>query len=272
MKIKTQIMTTIAAAFLGGVMLMFGVVQFVGSPGESSTVANAATSTTAASGGISQVSTTTSGTLSAADIYAAVRPSVVEIDVTAVQSVGRFGQRQTLSGTGTGIVIDAKGDILTNYHVIDGAQTIQVVFDDGATVSATVAGHDLANDVAVIKVDPSAHALVPASLGNSTSLRVGDPVVALGNPFELSGSLTQGIVSGLNRTYAESSQTTLTDLIQTDAAVNPGNSGGPLLNSRGQVIGINTLIENPTGQSVNVGVAFAVSINTVTQELSTLTG
>ena len=271
MKIKTQIMTAIAAAFLSGVMLMFGVVQFVGSPSGSSTVANAATSTTTASGGISQVSAT-NGTLSAADIYAAVRPSVVEIDVTAVQSVGRFGQRQTLSGTGTGIVIDAKGDILTNYHVIDGAQTIQVVFDDGATVSATVAGSDSARDVAVIKVDPSAHALVPATLGDSTSLRVGDPVVALGNPFELSGSLTQGIVSGLNRTYAESSQTTLTDLIQTDAAVNPGNSGGPLLNSRGQVIGINTLIENPTGQSVNVGVAFAVSINTVTQELSTLTG
>jgi hypothetical protein len=111
--------------------------------------------------------------------------------------------------------------------VIEGTQTIQVVFADGATVSATVAGSDSANDVAVIKVDPTAHALVPATLGDSTSLRVGDPVVALGNPFELSGSLTQGIVSGLNRTYAESSQTTLTDLIQTDAAVNPGNSGGP---------------------------------------------
>jgi S1-C subfamily serine protease len=197
--------------------------------------------------------------------------SVVEIAVTATVRSGRFGERQQqISATGTGIVIDGSGHILTNYHVIAGAQTVEVQFDDGATVSAVIGGTDPANDVAVIKVDPSAHSLAPATLGDASTVRVGDSVLALGNPFELDGTLTKGIVSGLNRTFAEDSNTTLSGLIQTDAAVNPGNSGGPLLDSQGQVIGINTLLDNPTGETVFVGVAFAVSINTVKTELASL--
>ena len=262
---KRQLLLAISAAFLGGIMMMLGVSQMTGGSTAASNVANAATSSTVSD------TTTASSSPSAADIYATVRPSVVEIDVVATVSSGRFGQSQQVQGTGSGIVIDTNGDILTNNHVVEGARTIQVVFSDGATVSATVVGTDAANDLAVIKVDPSAHTLVAATLGDSSAVRIGDSVLALGNPFDLSGSLTQGIVSGLDRTDTEDNSTTLRGLIQTDAPVNPGNSGGPLLNAQGEVIGINTLIENPTGQSVNVGVAFAVSINQVKSELASLT-
>jgi S1-C subfamily serine protease len=208
--------------------------------------------------------------MSAADIYDAVRPSVVEIDVNGTQS-GQFGSQQ-FSGTGTGIVLDDKGNILTNNHVIDSASKIAVKFDDGATIPATVVGADPGNDVAVIKVDTSQHALKAAALADSSKLRVGDPVLALGNPFNLEASLTEGIVSGLDRSYSEGGQGSrpIRGLIQTDAAVNPGNSGGPLLDCHGQVAGINTLLDNPTGQSVNVGVAFAVAINTAKAELDSL--
>jgi S1-C subfamily serine protease len=120
-------------------------------------------------------------------------------------------------------------------------------------------------------VDPSDHDLDPVALGDSNELRVGDPVLAIGNPFNLEGTLTQGIVSALHRTYATGSSTRpIRDMIQTDAAINPGNSGGPLINCYGEVIGVNTLLENPTGDRVNVGVGFAVSVNTVLSELDEL--
>jgi S1-C subfamily serine protease len=265
---KTRIIPAVGAAFLAGVVVTLGLIQFFGSAGGPLSTASAATAT--AGSGTNGNAVSASG-LSPEDIYQNVRPSVVEIAVTATVRSGRFGQRQQqISATGTGIVIDGSGHILTNYHVIAGAQTVEVRFDDGATVSAVIGGTDPANDVAVIKVDPSAHSLAPATLGDASTVRVGDSVLALGNPLELDGTLTKGIVSGLNRTFAEDSNTTLTGLIQTDAAVNPGNSGGPLLDSQGQVIGINTLLDNPTGETVFVGVAFAVSINTVKTELVSL--
>jgi S1-C subfamily serine protease len=209
--------------------------------------------------------------MTAADIYEEVRPSVVEIDVVGTNT-GVFGS-QPFSGTGSGIVLDNDGHILTNNHVIAEAASISVKFDDGSTADATLSGADAANDLAVIKVDPSSHDLSPATLGDSGKLRVGDPVLALGNPFNLEGSLTQGIVSALDRAYAEGSGTRpIRGMIQTDAAVNPGNSGGPLLNCQGEVIGVNTLLDNPTGDSVNVGVAFAVAINTAKSELDELQG
>jgi S1-C subfamily serine protease len=204
--------------------------------------------------------------LSAADIYQNVSPSVVEITST-LQSGGPFGQQA--QGTGTGVVLDSDGRILTNNHVIDGAQNIQVRFSDGSTSSAKVLGTDPANDLAVIQVTDSGLQLHPAQLGDSDALRVGDPVLAIGNPFNLESTLTQGIVSATGRTYSTGANTRpIRNMIQTDAAVNPGNSGGPLLNSQGQVIGINTLLENPTGDNVNVGVAFAVAINTAKQSLT----
>jgi S1-C subfamily serine protease len=204
--------------------------------------------------------------LSAADIYQNVSPSVVEITST-LQSGGPFGQQA--QGTGTGVVLDSDGRILTNNHVIDGAQNIQVRFSDESTSSAKVLGTDPANDLAVIQVTDSGLQLHPAQLGDSDALRVGDPVLAIGNPFNLESTLTQGIVSATGRTYSTGANTRpIRNMIQTDAAVNPGNSGGPLLNSQGQVIGINTLLENPTGDNVNVGIAFAVAINTAKQSLS----
>jgi len=204
--------------------------------------------------------------LSASDIYELVRPAVVEITST-LGSSGPFGQQA--QGTGTGIIIDAEGFILTNYHVVQGAESIEVRFADGSTAPATLVGSDPANDLAVIEVDISGQELTAAELGDSDSLRVGDPVLAIGNPFNLEATLTQGIVSAVDRTYSTGANTRpIREMIQTDAAVNPGNSGGPLLNCQGQVIGINTLLENPTGENVNVGVAFAVAINTAKQSLS----
>ena len=194
-----------------------------------------------------------------ADVYEQVRPSVVQITISA----GRTG------GTGTGVVVDEDGHILTNNHVISGASTIEVRFADGSTSPATVVGTDPANDLAVIRVSDPDAPLSPAQFGDSDSLRAGDQVLAIGNPFNLEGTLTQGIVSALDRTYASGGRTRpIRGMIQTDAAVNPGNSGGPLLNCAGEVIGINSLLENPSGDNVNVGVAFAVAINTAKRSLN----
>jgi S1-C subfamily serine protease len=201
-----------------------------------------------------------SSCLSAADIYQELRPAVVEITSTQ-QGRGPFEPSGTASGSG--IVVDDQGTILTNYHVVDGATNLEVTFSDDTTVSASVVGTDPENDLAVIRADVSGQTLTPASLGDSDSVRVGDPVLAIGSPFELEGTLTEGIVSATGRTFSGGQGTRpIRNMIQTDAAVNPGNSGGPLIDCHGEVIGINTALENPTGQDVNVGIAFAVPINT----------
>jgi S1-C subfamily serine protease len=264
----------IAAIFVSGALVaaaVFGVYEAVGSGGSSSngnSTQNVASNSPTSSSNNSNASLSTD-CMTAADIYEEVRPSVVEIDVTGSQG-GPFGSQQ-FSGTGTGIVLDDQGHILTNNHVIENADVISVKFSDGATIEATLSGGDSANDLAVIKVNPSQHNLKPASLGDSSKLRVGDPVLALGNPFNLEGSLTAGIVSGLDRAYSEGNNARpIRGLIQTDAPINPGNSGGPLLNCHGEVVGINTLLDNPTGDSVNVGVAFSVAINTAKSEMDSL--
>jgi putative serine protease PepD len=205
------------------------------------------------------------GCQSAADIYESVRPAVVQI--TAV-SGGNTPFGGGGASTGTGIIIDEDGHILTNNHVINGADTIEVRLDDRSTAPAEVIGADPANDLAIIQMDTTGVDITVAELGDSDELRIGDPVLALGNPFNLEGSLTQGIVSGKARTSSSgASARPIRGMIQTDAAVNPGNSGGPLLNCQGEVVGVNTLLENPTGENVNVGVAFAVSVNTAKQSI-----
>ena len=204
--------------------------------------------------------------LAGSDIYQRLRPSVVEITSTAN---GRFGQSE---GSGSGVIIDEQGFILTNYHVVSGADDIEVTLDDGSTLAATMVGNDPGNDLAVIRVDPPAGGLTAARLGDADELRVGDAVFAIGNPFGLEATFTEGIVSAVGRTYSPGTGTRpLRNMIQTDAAVNPGNSGGPLVNCYGEVVGINSLLENPTGQGVNVGIAFAVSINTAKRSLDDLT-
>ena len=205
------------------------------------------------------------GCLSTADIYERLRPALVQIRTT---TGGQNPLAPESGGSGSGIVIGSDGSILTNNHVIAGADSLEVRFADGSTASATVVGRDPGNDLALIRADFEGQGLTVAPLGDSAAVRVGDPILALGNPFNLEGTLTQGIVSALDRTYSPGGNTRpIRAMIQIDAAVNPGNSGGPLINCHAEVIGVNTLLENPTGDNVNVGVAFAVPINAAKQSL-----
>jgi len=199
---------------------------------------------------------------SAAAIYQQAAPGVVTITTEVAGRFGRVGE-----GTGSGIVLDNNGDILTNAHVIAGANQIQVTFNDGRTLAATLVNSNSSADLAVVRVSAAASSLHPLTLGNSDNVQVGDQVYAIGAPFGLAESMTAGIVSGLNRHNAASG---LSGLIQTDAPINPGNSGGALLNTQGQVIGINDSIESPIAG--NVGVGFAIPVNVVKQMLGSLEG
>src|SRR5881398_2874533 len=187
----------------------------------------------------SSTATSTQASSTAETVYKQVSPGVVTI--TAVVNSGR-GSGQA---TGSGIVLDTNGNILTNAHVIAGAQQIQVTFSDGRTVNGTLVGSNSSADLAVIRVSVAASTLHPVTLGNSDSAQVGDTVYAIGSPFGLSGSLSQGIISNLKQSGRTSNGSNLSGLIQTDAAINPGNSGGALVNTQGEVIGINSSIESP---------------------------
>ena len=210
-------------------------------------------------------STSTLSSTTAETVYKEVSPGVVTITAIVSNGFGAAGQ-----ASGSGIVLDTRGDILTNAHVISGARQIEVTFSDGRTVGATLVGSNSEADLAVIRVSVAASTLHPVTLGNSSSVQVGDTVYAIGSPFGLSGSLTEGIVSNLNQSGSASNGSNLTGLIQTDAAINPGNSGGALVNTAGQVIGITNAIESPV--DANVGVGFAIPINQVKQVLSSLEG
>src|SRR3989440_1781667 len=199
---------------------------------------------------------------SAAAIYQQAAPGVVTITTEVAGRFGRVGE-----GTGSGIVLNTNGDILTNAHVVAGANQIHVTFNDGRALPATLVNSNTSADLAVVRVSAAASTLHPLTLGNSDAVLVGDQVYAIGAPFGLPESMTAGIVSGLNRHSAASG---LSGLIQTDAPINPGNSGGALLNTQGQVIGINDAIESPIAG--NVGVGFAIPVNVVKQMLSSLEG
>jgi len=213
----------------------------------------------------SSTATSTQASNTAETVYKQVSPGVVTI--TATVSSGTRGSGQAI---GSGIVLDTNGNILTNAHVIAGARQIQVTFSNGQTVDATLVGSNTTADLAVIRVSVAASSLHPVTLGNSDSVGVGDAVYAIGSPFGLSGSFSQGIISNLKQSGATSNGDNLSGLIQTDAAINPGNSGGPLVNTQGEVIGVNTSIESPVDG--NVGVGFAIPINQVKQLLSALEG
>jgi len=195
------------------------------------------------------------------DVYDKVSPTVVQI--TGLTTV----QGQQAEVLGSGIVIDSSGNILTNYHVISGASQLTVTLSDQAAVSAQVVGTDPADDLAVIKGDFSGINVTVATLGDSSKVRIGESVIAIGNPFGLQGTVTEGVLSGDNRTLPSQQSKPLVDLFQTDAAINPGNSGGPLVNLNGEVIGINTALENPSGQDVNIGVGYVIPINNAKDHL-----
>jgi S1-C subfamily serine protease len=199
-------------------------------------------------------------------VYAADNKGVVNI-TTEAERFGFFGD-ETSTGTGSGFVLDKQGRILTNFHVIQGAHSVQVTLFDGTQHDAKVIGADASTDVAVLVIDVASEKLFPLTLGDSSTLLVGQKILALGNPFGLERTLTTGIISALDRSIKAKNGRTITGIIQTDAAINPGNSGGPLLNSRGQVIGLNTAIVSQVGQSA--GISFAVPINSIARILGQL--
>jgi len=188
--------------------------------------------------------------------FQAIQPSFVLIQTKGLGTDGTQSK-----GLGSGVVIDDRGDILTSLHVVAGASDIQLTFADGTQSSATVMVEQPEHDIAVLQAKQPPAQIVPATLGNPNAMRIGDEAFVVGNPLGLYGSMSAGVISGLDRSFQPStSQQKLEGLIQIDAAVNPGNSGGPLLNRDGQVIGIVAGIVNPSGQDVFIGIGFAVPI------------
>jgi S1-C subfamily serine protease len=190
-------------------------------------------------------------------VYEKVSPAVVHI-TSRVVMMDFFGGFTPQEGTGSGFVIDKQGHIVTNNHVVEGAESIEVVLRDKTVVEAKLVGTDPLNDLAVLKINVEADKLVPVDMSFSGQLKVGQTAIAIGNPFGLDWTLTSGVISSLGRPLDVSDSRTIYDVIQTDAAINPGNSGGPLLNSRGQLIGVNTAIRQG---AQNIG--FAVSLAAV---------
>lgn len=198
-----------------------------------------------------------------AELYDKVKDSVVSINIVR-------GGPFSAGGQGSGFVFDESGQVITNNHVVAGAVRIEVEFPDGTITLAELVGSDIYSDIAIIKIRTT-RTLKPIALGDSSQLRVGDPIVSIGNPFGLSGSLTTGVISQLGRTLEVRTSVgrySIPNVIQIDAAINPGNSGGPLLNRFGQVVGITTAIETQTGTFSGVG--FAIPVNTIKREISSL--
>ncbi|HLC21583.1 MAG TPA: trypsin-like peptidase domain-containing protein [Candidatus Methylomirabilis sp.] len=191
-----------------------------------------------------------------ADVYQLILPSLVLIR-TQVENSEERGD----VGVGTGVVINASADVLTAMHVVEGAREIQLSFADGSQSSAEIIVAEPENDIAVLHPSQLPELIIPAVLGSPNPLRVGDQIFAVGNPFGLTGSMSAGVISGFDRSFAlEDGERRLEGLIQFDAAVNPGNSGGPLLSRDGQVVGIVTALANPSEQGLFIGIGFAVPI------------
>jgi putative serine protease PepD len=222
----------------------------------------------------SRPTSNTSGGLSVNEIYRRTSPGVVEITARSTSaSQFPFGGSQQSVGQGSGFVYDTSGHVVTNEHVVDGASAVTVKFENGKSYSAKVVGTDSSTDVAVLKVNAPSSVLHPLTLADSGAVAVGDGVVAIGSPFGLENSVTSGIVSALHRSIDSPSGFSIPNAIQTDAAINHGNSGGPLLDAAGHVIGITSQIESGAGGSSsggNDGVGFAVPSNTVRSVVSQL--
>jgi S1-C subfamily serine protease len=265
-------LANVLSGVLGGlIVLVIGAVLIatdVIDTGNTKTIVSEAPATQPAA-----TSTGTSGR-SVRDIYKQEGRGVVFIqsDGVTTDSGSPFGAPQQGTATGSGFVVDSDGTIVTNAHVVEGADSVQVRFDEnGEFVPAEVKGVDTDTDLAVLKVDPSdvSGDLTPVPLGDSSKTQVGDAVIAIGNPFGYSRTVTTGIVSGLQREIQAPNGFTIPDVIQTDASINPGNSGGPLLDANGRVIGINSQIATGGGQG-SVGIGFAVPVNTAKRLLPDL--
>jgi S1-C subfamily serine protease len=256
-----RFLALVVAAVIGGGVAI-GAVSLTGALESTTTVV---TETSAAPS--SELGRASSGSMSVNEIYRRAASGVVRINATtnstATPGTGNPWGTPQQSAIGSGFVIDKTGHVVTNYHVVEGADIVTVSFSNRDTVKAELVGTDPSSDLAVLRVNTSASALTPLALGNSDQLQVGDPVVAIGNPFGLDRTATSGIVSALQRLITAPNRFTIDHVIQTDAPINHGNSGGPLLNARGQVIGVNTQIETGDTASGNVGIGFSVPSNTV---------
>ena len=257
----------VAAAAVGGGIVLGSAAALGDLGGKTTTIREIRTQSSVAS-----VTAPARTALSINDIYRRSAPGVVQVTSTSTVSVPAdpffgnpfFPQQQTQQSLGSGFVIDKAGHMVTNYHVVQGAKQVRVSFSNGGSMKAAIVGTDPSSDLAVLKVDASSRALTPLPLGNSDAMQVGDPVVAIGNPFGLDRTVTAGIVSAIQRAITAPNGYTIDHVIQTDASINHGNSGGPLLSGRGEVIGVNSQIETGnSGASGNVGVGFAIPSNTV---------
>jgi putative serine protease PepD len=231
---------------------------------------NASAAGTAAPTSTAQPAASTTKTLSINQIYRQDGPSVVDVTVTTASSDSSggypFGGGGTSTAEGSGFVYDSAGHVVTNAHVVEGATTAKVELSNGRTYDATVVGTDESTDLAVLKVDAPASELHPLALADSSHVEVGDGVVAIGSPFGLQETVTAGIVSALDREIDSPNGFTIAGAIQTDAAINHGNSGGPLIDRSGKVIGVNAQIQSDSGD--NAGVGFAIPSNTVKSVVS----
>jgi S1-C subfamily serine protease len=257
----------VAAAVIGGAVALGGAALLGGVGGGTTTVRELA----AATGSTEPTAFAQGKRLTIAEVYSRSAPGVVQVtstSVTPTQSNSFFGnpfnqpQTQTSQALGSGFVVDKAGHIITNYHVVQGAKSVEVSFNDNESLKARIVGVDPSTDIAVLQVDAHSRALTPLPLGNSDQIQVGDEVVAIGNPFGLDRSITSGIVSALQRGITAPNNYEIDHVIQTDAALNHGNSGGPLLNAQGQVIGVNSQIQTDGGEG-NIGIGFAIPIDTV---------
>jgi S1-C subfamily serine protease len=198
-------------------------------------------------------------------LYARENPSVVNITI-----YGQQGRQVAALGEGSGFVFDASGDIVTNAHVVQHADQLEVTFSDGTVLAAKIVGQDLNSDLAVVKVDQLPANAQPLALAQMSDLAVGETVVAIGNPFGLDGSISKGIISALGRNISSLTSFSIPEAIQTDAAINPGNSGGPLLDLAGHVVGVNAQIATGGTSSSNSGVGFAIPVNIVSKVIPEL--
>ena len=246
----------VATAALGGAVAVGAVALLGGLEGSTTTVV------TETAPPPSTLAAPSADAMSVNEIYERAAPGVVQIASTS-RTADAFSGDVHPSALGSGFVVDKAGHIVTNFHVVEDAGEIRVSFSNRDTVEAELVGTDPSTDLAVLRVESQASALTPLPLGDSDTVRVGDPVVAIGNPFGLDRTATAGIVSALQRLITAPNQFTIDHVIQTDAPINRGNSGGPLLNARGEVIGVNTQIETGGISTGNVGIGFSVPSNTV---------
>jgi S1-C subfamily serine protease len=271
---KRPVLIPFISALVGGGLVVAVIAAFGGLGSNSTTVTTVQEAAPAATASTSNAAHLTSG-LTPHEIYVRDAPGVAFVTSTVVQKTESpflLGQETRSQGqaTGSGIVINGDGTILTNYHVIENAVKVTVSFEKGQTVEAKVVGTDPSNDLAVLRIPTDGLTLHPLTLGTSSSVQVGEPVYAIGNPFDLQRTLTTGVISALQREITAPNGFTIDNVLQTDAPINPGNSGGPLLNALGEVIGINSQIETGGSGDGSVGIGFAVPIDKAKSELGAL--